>query len=192
MFLVDESGSVGSRYFRFQMQLIADFISGFKIGTNTAQFGLVTFATYAVAEFYLNSYHDMNALQTKTKSIPYNNTGGTNTGKGLDFVRETMFNPNNGGRNDAKHIVILMTDGSSNSRKATTAAAEKIHKANITFIGMGIGSGANKKELQTVIQKANNLILVDNFTLLHGQKDRLHNVTCEGRERYLFSTKMIK
>ena len=174
--------------FRIQMQLMADFVSGFKIGTNTAQFGLVTFATNDIAEFYLNSYHDTNALQTKIMSIPYNNTGSTHTGKGLDFVRETMFNPNNGGRNDTKHIVILMTDGQSNSMNATITAAEKIHNANITLIGFGIGSWVNKKELQTVIQKANNLILVDSFILLHGTKDHLNNVTCEGKEHFLFLT----
>ena len=162
---------------------MADFISGFKIGTNKTQFGLVTFATNAIAEFYLNSYHDTSALQTKTMSIPYM-SGGTNTGKGLDFVREKMFNSNNGGRNDAKHIVILITDGRSNSMSETIAAAEKIHKANITLIGVGIGSGANKRELLAVIQKANNLILVDSFTLLQGTKDHRHNVTCEGKTHF--------
>ena len=115
VFLVDESRRVGLHNFPLQTQLIVDSISGFKIGAKTTRFGLVTFYSEVVAEFYLNSYHDMKTLTTKIRTIAFNHSGFTKTEKGLGFVREIMFSSHHGGRGDMQHIIMLIKDGKSSN-----------------------------------------------------------------------------
>ena len=162
------------------------------IGRTGVQFGLLTFSTDVVVEYYLNKYTDIGTIQRETREIQQSHGGLTFTNLGLDFVREKMFILQNGGRQGAKYVIIVLTDGESTIKFATIEAAEKVHEANITVFAVGITSNVDETELRLIATDANEVLLVDNFTALHGIKEQLQEVTCDGKAQIcIISGKII-
>ena len=78
-------------------------------------------------------------------AIPYRG-GSTNTATALDFLRTTMFSVQTGDRPDVPNVAVLLTDGSSNDRKATIEAALKVKKVAHVVV-LGIGGWTDEQEL---------------------------------------------
>ena len=53
-------------------------------------------------------------------------SGGTNTAAALQQAESTLFDISKGARPDAKKIVVLVTDGASNSYTSTVTAANSL------------------------------------------------------------------
>lgn len=66
--------------------------------------------------------------------------GGTNTSFGIQFVRENSFEPQNGGRQNATRIVIVITDGQSADQAATKHEAQLLHQQGVQVYAVGVGS----------------------------------------------------
>ena len=58
----------------------------------------------------------------------------TNTAAALRYVRETMFTARNGDRANAKNVVLLVTDGSSDNGRETIKEARAARDANIHIL----------------------------------------------------------
>lgn len=73
--------------------------------------------------------------------------GVTNTGTALNYVRTAMLTSGNGDRPDAPNIVILLTDGGSTDRRATSDEAALLRKTGATIFVIGTGSWLYDPEL---------------------------------------------
>ncbi|KAH9496728.1 hypothetical protein Btru_009230, partial [Bulinus truncatus] len=108
------------------------------------------------------------------------NSGGlTYTDKALNsIINNRMFDPINGGRSDARDIVITLTDGQSNNPTATAAAANALKTKGATLFSVGITLGNNNGELVKLASNAEFVFNVDNFDRLDNFLYQLAQKTC--------------
>ncbi|XP_052823210.1 uncharacterized protein LOC106875254 isoform X2 [Octopus bimaculoides] len=105
----------------------------------------------------------------------------TNTDAALNMLADTMFKPEYGGRKNAEHLAILLTDGVSYNPKATQAAAKRCHDANIKIIAIGIGDKINSEELRGIASepKSRNFLFSADFTVLDHIESDVIQRTCQ-------------
>ncbi|KAK3086756.1 hypothetical protein FSP39_022875 [Pinctada imbricata] len=186
VFLVDESGSVNGNpadinntNFEKQLDFVATVISGFKIGKDGVQIGLVTFSTDVVIEYYLNQYHDLQTLQQKTRQVGYTHPGLTFTNYGLYEVKNKLFTPSRGDRSYAANILVVLTDGESNLKTPTAISASEVHASNITVFAIGIGNKTNIGELRIIASEPEHVLTVKDFGELQGIRGELMQKICK-------------
>jgi uncharacterized protein YegL len=74
----------------------------------------------------------------------------TRTEKALKFLKTHMFKKWYGGRKNATHVAILISDGRSQDRKATRKEARKAKEAGIKIFTIGVGKRADLEELKEI------------------------------------------
>ena len=57
VFILDASGSIGSTDYQKMLSFVKRVLSGFNIGPQATQVGLITFDSSPYLQFYLNKYH---------------------------------------------------------------------------------------------------------------------------------------
>ena len=122
-------------------------ISNFDIGDNGTRVGIIRYASRASIILSLGSINNANGLNTFIDSIWYTR-GGTATHSALNEL-PAAFNTS---RTDQgiPRVAIVFTDGQSNSRTLTAKAAQSVHDTGIIVYSIGIGSGVNTNELNTI------------------------------------------
>ena len=123
VFVVDESGSVGSENFTTLKSFLSQIISRLNIDNGNARVGLVTFATSVGTVFNLTDHSSVASLQSAISSLSYTGGDTTNTATALDYVRTRMLTEAAGDRDNVHNIVVLITDGRSNNFSATVVSA---------------------------------------------------------------------
>lgn len=97
-----------------------------------------------------------------------------------------MFKPEHGGRPWASQILMIITDGFSNSIPRYQQAHEEAYFAkylNITIMAIGVGNGVRERELEGLAStpKEKYVYRVDDFGALSTIRDELSIKSCEGK-----------
>ncbi|XP_033736270.1 collagen alpha-6(VI) chain-like isoform X1 [Pecten maximus] len=178
VFILDASGSEGHTNFNKQLQFMGDFVKQFQIGPQNVQVGLVTFSTSAHNEFYFNTYHDQAGILNKLNNVHYSG-GTTHTDAGLQYSRLFHFTSTyHGARRNAQKIAIVMTDGQSSSKSSTSRQAQYLRDMGVKVISIGIGSGIDQRELNTIATDSNHAFSVSSFDVLKSIEIELKNAAC--------------
>ncbi|XP_056008465.1 hemicentin-1-like [Ostrea edulis] len=172
VFLLDESGSIGSTNFERVKTFVNSVISNFQIGTSATQISVVTFHSSATQIFQLNRYLNIASLQSAISSISFNG-GGTDIGDALDYARSQSFQTSSGARTDSAKIVILITDGQS----SISNQADLLKAIGVTIFCVGVGSGVNSAVLRSV-STHNDYTYLTTFDLLSSLTNTISNGTC--------------
>jgi len=176
-FLLDVSGSIGSVDFSKELGFVNKFVSTLDIGPKSVQIGCTTYSSGVFHQFWLNTNKDkahvLSALAKVKKS-----GGTTQTHEGLDFVGKSAFTPAHGGRPNAADILVVLTDGSSQSKAATAAAAKKLHAAKVAVFAVGGGPHVDKAELRSIASPTGGVFTVKNFDALNEIQNRLKKDAC--------------
>ena len=183
-FVLDESGSVGYSNYQLMKQFARDIANSFTIGPNDVQIGLLSYASSYTFRFYLNTYSTKTSLLNAISSIPYN-SGGTNTAGALNAVRQYGFTASAGARPSSQgipRVVIVVTDGESNSFSATVSAANALHSAGIISFAVGI-SGADVTELNAIASQPSYVSFISTFNSaqLANLQQTISSEACTGR-----------
>ncbi|CAG2200987.1 unnamed protein product [Mytilus edulis] len=163
VFLLDESGSIGTHNFDIELNFIAEFAKHYTIGPNDVQMGVITFNTQVTEHFTLNNYANINDLTRGIRSIHYH-SGGTRTDLAIDYVVQNSFSPGSGARSNVPHFLIVISDGNSNYAYRTNAAAARLHQTNINTFAVGVGT-VNLVELNTIASSRTNHVFTVNTHL---------------------------
>ena len=150
-FVMDESGSVGFNNYQIMKGFVNNLINSFTIGEDDVQVGLMAFSTSYRIHFNLNEYKDASSLTQAVSDINYGG-GRTNTASALRATLENAFTTANGGRHTTSgipRVVVVVTDGQSNSFSDTMTAAAELHEDGIIVFAIGI-AGANQAELVAI------------------------------------------
>ena len=132
-------------------------------------------------QFALNKYHDRASLLAAISKISYH-SGVTYTDKALAFVRQSSFTHAKGARDNATHLVIVITDGQSTSpTKTSTEAALLKNVPNTKVIAIGIGTGVRQTELDTIASDSAHALTVANFDSLQTVKSELTFAACQSK-----------
>jgi len=118
VFVVDESGSIGTSNFAKMKSFLSQLVSRLDIDSGKTRVGLVTYATTVRTRFNLNAYTTVASVQAAISSLSYS-TGNTNTAAALAHVRTSMLTSAAGDRINVPNFVVLLTDGQSDSRPST-------------------------------------------------------------------------
>ncbi|XP_012942445.2 collagen alpha-1(XX) chain [Aplysia californica] len=169
---MDSSGSINRNYDR-QLDFAANLTQNFDLGPDDVRFGGVIFSDTAEKLFDLKDYSDHENLSQAIKKAKYMGKM-TSTDLALTMVAHGMFEKVNGGRDNARKIVIVMTDGESTFRDKTKTAADKLKKQGVTIISIGIAD-AKEQELKDIASGPDDVFQVAGFSAL----DRIANTVAD-------------
>lgn len=148
VFVVDESGSIGSAHFQLFREFIENVSSVLNFGQSNSRVAVISFDESPRLVFGLNQHTDRSSLVQAIRGLSYSG-GGTDIAEALDFLRETAQNGALGINDNNRQIAMFMTDGQSD-HEATQVAAAALHATNI-FQVYAIGvSGANVTQLNVI------------------------------------------
>lgn len=187
VFVVDESGSIGTPNFQLIRTFLHSIVSGLEVSLSKVRVGIVMYNDRPTAQFYLNTFNDRNELLKFIKILPYRG-GGTNTGAALKFTQEKVFTKEKGSRKDkgVQQVVVVITDGESQDNVSTAAA--DLRRSGVTVYAVGI-KNANKGELIEMASYPPNkyVFIVDNFAKLKSLEQSLQKILCQNILRQAIS-----
>lgn len=179
VFIVDESGSIGTNNFNLIRHFLHHIVSGLDVKPDSVRVGLVLYNDKSSGAFYLNSFVSKKALLDYINIIPYRG-GGTNTGEALRFAKENVFIPRKGSRKalGVKQIAIVITDGKSQDNVTNPAAELKRWGATVYAIGV---KDANFKELTEIASYPDSQFVfhVESFHNLTSLEKNLRKGVCK-------------
>nr|XP_040020900.1 collagen alpha-6(VI) chain-like isoform X1 [Gasterosteus aculeatus aculeatus] len=178
VFIVDESGSIGSPNFHLVRTFLHSLVSGLEVGTSRVRVGIVTYNERATAQVYLNSFNDKSELLKFIKMLPYQG-GGTYTGAALEFALREVFIPQRGGRRakGIQQVAVVITDGESQDNVSTAAA--NLRREGITVYALGV-KDANDAQLVAMASYPphKHKFTVDSFAKLKSVEQSLQKLLC--------------
>ena len=181
VFIVDESGSIGTANFQMVRAFLHSIVSGLEISWAKLRVGIVTYSDRPLAQVYLDSFNDKTELLTFIDILPYHG-GGTKTGAALNYARDNVFIKARGSRKEqgVQQVAVVITDGESQDDVNTAAA--NLQRAGVTVYAIGVKE-ASRDQLDQMASYPHNkhMFIVDNFEKLKGlalslQKSLCHNI----------------
>ncbi|XP_074658082.1 uncharacterized protein LOC141911033 [Tubulanus polymorphus] len=180
VFVLDASSSVKNENFEKMLDFVRKVVSDMPIGPEKVRVALVRYSDKKKVDvvFYLNDYSTAADLVSAIGAVRY--TGGlTYTAKALKIVRKKVLETES--RQDAKHLVVIITDGKASDKKHLPKAIKKLHKTGATVIAVGVGSEIDDSSLESMASppKAQNKIQVSDFNQLTMIMDEVKITVCE-------------
>ena len=179
VFVIDTSGSIGFSNFQLIREFTANITAELFRNSPRSSVGVILFASSAYIQFNLQTYTSLNSLLLAINRLPYSG-GGTDTAEALTLLLSTAQNGVLGLRSDSSKVAIVITDGQSSSRTATSSAAAALHASN-TFDVYAIGiDGAYLPELQGIASSPEFVFFTSSFnsTGLQQLQDRIIQQFC--------------
>ncbi|XP_060071932.1 collagen alpha-1(XII) chain-like [Ylistrum balloti] len=192
-FVVDSSSSIPEKDFKIMKKFMEELVKRFEVGPKDALFAAVSFSDGVKEEFKFSDSADQATVIDNLEKIRYKAGLATKTYAGIRYMNENLFGPDNGARNDAVHVGIIMTDGTTNpgsdgtftakTAKAETQKEAKAAKDNGIFLfAVGIGSKVDDAELSGIANAPSSTYMfkVKNFEELKTEKVKkeLANSAC--------------
>ena len=180
-FLLDSSDNVGKDNFQKQLAFVKDSVSKMNIAPDKVQASVVTYSTGVDNQFYLNQYRNKSDVQNAIARIPYKG-GSTHTSEAIRFATGTSFSPLHGGRSDASHVAIVVTNGPSGAIDLTKLEAQTARDNGVILYSVGVGSGVDMNELKAIASDpdSRHLFTAQNYDALHSLSDLLATKVCNG------------
>ena len=182
-FLLDSSDNVGKENFKKQLNFVKDVTNNFQVGASKVQVSAVTYGTGATNQFYLNQYRDKIALQNAIDSIQFK--GGQNKmANAIRYATGRSFSPTNGGRADAPHVTVLLTNEPSGTIDMTKLESQTARDNGLILYTVGIGGAVDPAELMAIASNpdSRHMFTAQNFDALDSLSALLANKICNGKE----------
>jgi collagen type VI alpha len=163
IYVMDASGSVGSSNFQTMKDAVVSSVKQLDVSPSATHIGIIRFASYANVHLELNRHTDQASVLYDVKRLVYNG-GMTYTYKALESAYDMFMRSS---RRNAKRLVIVMTDGKSQSSSLTEARAKKLRdQAGAVVFSVGIGSSISQSELKTIASAPEYVLNAANFDKL--------------------------
>ncbi|XP_068425550.1 collagen alpha-6(VI) chain-like [Clinocottus analis] len=178
VFIVDESGSIGTPNFQLVRTFLHSVVNGLEVSPSRVRVGIVTYNEKSTAQVYLNTFNDKKELLKFIKILPYRG-GGTNTGAALAYALKEVFIPQRGSRKTkgVQQVAVVITDGESQDSVSTAAA--DLRRDGITVYAVGV-KDANDAQLVEMASYPphKHKFIVDSFTKLKSLEQSLQKMLC--------------
>ena len=112
IFVVDESGSIGTTNFDLMKEFLSRLVSRLDIDSGNTRVGLVTFSDGVGTSINLNDHLSVRSFQSAILSLRYSQ-GQTYTHAALAHVHTRMLTSAAGDRSNVPNVVVVLTDGGS-------------------------------------------------------------------------------
>ncbi|ELU08766.1 hypothetical protein CAPTEDRAFT_228894 [Capitella teleta] len=148
LFLIDSSGSVGSKLFQNIKDFTIDVLNYVNIGPDLSNIAFMTYSDKIKLEF---SFEDgslsRSSVRRKIRAIEYL-PGTTDTASALLQARKLFQEPSN--RPGFRDVIVLITDGASNNYDRTIEEARRTRLDRIDILSVGIGNWMDERELMEI------------------------------------------
>ncbi|PFH38439.1 microneme protein MIC2 [Besnoitia besnoiti] len=140
--LIDDSASISKQNFEAVRKFVVDFLKLVPISEEEVHASLVTFSHTTVDVFTFknpegtNQELAVNAMQ----NLKHRRGFSTSTDEGIDRVGVIFTESSFGARAGVPKVLVLMTDGESNSYSDTKIAADKIRTQGVSVFVVGVGA----------------------------------------------------
>uniref|UniRef100_A0A8C2CBV4 Collagen alpha-1(XII) chain n=1 Tax=Cyprinus carpio TaxID=7962 RepID=A0A8C2CBV4_CYPCA len=185
--LVDGSYSIGLANFAKVRSFLEVLVNSFDIGRDKVQISLVQYSRDPQSEFSLNKHHDNAPVLNAVRTFPYRG-GSTNTGKAMTYVREKIFIPARGARDNVPRVMVLITDGKSSD--SFKNPANKLREADVEIFAVGV-KDAVRSELEAIANTPsdNHVFEVEDFDSFQRISKELTTSICLRIEHELHNIK---
>jgi len=194
LFLLDESGSVGSINHRLALDFMQAVVNFFDVEANRTRVGVISFSTGARAEFWFGEHLTNQAVDTAIGALPYRG-GWTHTAVALLVARLAFLDIHNlvnirisGARPISAgipRVVVLITDGRSNHYYLDPPATD-LKAAGVTVYSVGIGNyDINELTYISSDPDENHVFLLQSYTDAASFVQLLSGTTCDSKLIYI-------
>uniref|UniRef100_H0XV84 Collagen type VI alpha 5 chain n=1 Tax=Otolemur garnettii TaxID=30611 RepID=H0XV84_OTOGA len=173
-FLIDGSTSIRKEDFEQIKKFMLATIEMFSIGPDKVRVGVMQYSDESKVEFNITDYPNDIDLRKAVSNIKQV-TGGTYTGKALDFTLPLIQDGRKDRTRDVPCYLIVLTDGK--SMDGVLDPAERLRTEQITIHAVGIGQ-AEKTELQQIAGKEERIHFGQNFDSLKTIKNEVVHRIC--------------
>lgn len=185
VFLVDGSSSIGVTNFQEVRQFLRSIVTGLDIGPDKVRVGLAQYSNEPYKEFLLKDHMDKTSVLAALDTFPYR-TGGTETGKAMDFLLTQYFTKEAGSRASQRvpQIAVVITDG--DSVDDVVAPAQRLRKHGVIVFGIGVGN-INLNQLESIANRPPKrfMFTIDNFQALQRLTEGLLQTVCVSAENQM-------
>lgn len=177
MFIVDESGSIGTPNFQLVRTFLHSLVNGLEVGKNRVRVGIVTYNDNPRTQVDLDTFDHKSELLDFINILPYHG-GGTNTGLALNYTKENVFVSQKGSRKHVQQVAVVITDGK--SQDSVSIAAAELRRTGVTVYAVGV-KDADKAELRQLASHPTNkhIFSVDSFSMLNTLGISLQRILCQ-------------
>lgn len=181
-FLLDNSDNVGQQNFQKELAFVRDVTNNMQLAPDKMQVSAVSFGTGATNQFDLNQYRDLSTLQSAIMSIPYKG-GKPQIANAIHYATGSSFSPVHGGRGDAPHIAVVITNQPSGTIDTVKLQSQTAKDNGVILYAVGVGNGVDTKELQTIASDpdSRHFFTSQNFDALGSLSDLLATKICNGK-----------
>lgn len=147
--IMDRSGSVGAANFEKAKQFIISLVHKLQISSHGTRIGIIPYHSDAqvAVKFADVAHQSPDAMTRLIKGIPYT-SGMTRTDKAIEMADSQLFSNAGGLRSDKPNVLIVMTDGKTNSGSkpySAVLAPLKVRRALIILIPIPFLFGCFRK-----------------------------------------------
>jgi uncharacterized protein YegL len=166
--VLDSSGSIGPVAFEQAKSALVDLVSRLQIGPKKVQVWVINYGStvqvpIAFHNMPLSEFTKENLIR-KIQDVPYMNGPCTATGDALHEVQKICDKSCRAHHEGASRVALVLTDGYSNcGTNVGIASADLLHITKASVFAVGVTSGINNAELQTIATDPKYVIHVNNY-----------------------------
>ena len=182
MFILDESGSVGSTNHQLGLEFMESVVGFYDISPDGTRVSVISFSTDVTTEFDFDDRSTLRRVQRGIRRIGYSG-GYTYTALALDRATELFNDPSISGARPPSagipRVAVLITDGRSNVYDITQPAID-LRAAGVTVYSIGIGN-YNLNELLFIASDpdSDHVFLLESYTDAAFFTQLLRGTTCD-------------
>lgn len=185
IFVVDASGSIGAPNYDKLKAFVSACVRNLQVDNGMIRVAFVTFSDTYQSIFGLAAYTSRGPMLAAISAAPFIGAG-TSVSAALAYVRTGIV----GGADDrstAPNLVVLITDGGSVDRQATSQEAARLRNTGAHIIVVGAGNWVYLPEIYAISgYPASSILLVNDLNNLNSSVPNLVAAICQSESRTFF------
>ncbi|XP_046547062.1 cartilage matrix protein-like [Haliotis rubra] len=178
-FILDRSGSIHANDWIKMNEFIQKLVGKFDVSPNASRIGMMTFNNQLNELIHFKDFSDKKSLlnEINFKLSKLYTTGSTMTHLALEKALQWYKHSS---RSDAIKVVVIFTDGGSDSKFETLASALELQRNNVTVFVVGIGHEVDLQEQMILASDpdSQHMLNVQNFDGLLLYMEYLAAIRC--------------
>ena len=166
--------------FEQMISFLTTYVERFTISEDGTRFGVVRFGNQADTVVRLGADTDLDSLQQSIRNIQHVSQSGNNIAAGITTATQE-FTIN--GRFSVPQVMLVFTDGQSDSLAQTAEAASEASQSGIQLFSVGIGDSVLQSELEAIASDpdVDHVFNVNDFASINTILSALVEGACNGR-----------
>ena len=180
-FLLDSSGSISLTNYQKMKDFIKAVAGSFSIGPGETFAGVILYGSDATTVIRFADHFSNVNFNNAVDNLPYLQ-GETRIDKALQLAYSELLTNRGGVRPGVAKAVVLLTDGRQSpapDRTDLKEAAAPLLSTGVRIFAVGIGNDVDKRELQLIVEKPEDVIVAESFDELALRVRQVSIATCE-------------